>query len=173
MDTFGWVVFGAILSIVGGYIAQKWLLKQEDKRMKKVIEEKFRPIAGEYIGYGVNITQDGFVVGTEPQSDSTIKYIRDNILEITTWNRDEAGNIKYEWQGIMVMNKDYEGMGRISWEYCEGLPENKRRWGFKECFVKKEEDEIIIVGEEPVVGEDGKQHKAFWQEVLKRKKPTH
>ncbi len=113
------------------------------------MERAFGVLEGWYVGHGYNKTTK---IEDKPQSKAWVEYERDNRLKITVESGYDKKSSKYEWKwkGKIIMNKDYEGIGEISWEYRgipDNQPENMRILGFKRCIVNGK-DEIILIGEE-------------------------
>ena len=137
-------------------------------RTKIKSKKRFGKIAGDYEGFGYLTEEDTLNIKTTPQTLASIKYLKDNLLEISV--TENPNKNLYEWKGIISL--ELENYGSIAWRYVifkkEKLGEYKHKFGIKKILINESEDFIYLY----VAESDINDNKKFGREIFKRKKAS-
>ena len=133
-------------------------------RTKKRAKKRFGKIEGNYEGFGYLSEHDTLNIKTEPQSVAAIKYLKDNLLEISVTERKKE--YEFEWKGIISL--ELENYGTIAWKYVVyqkmKLGGTKHKFGIKKIQIN-EVDGITYLY---LAESDINQNKEFGREIFKR-----
>jgi hypothetical protein len=153
---------GLLLGIIASVIAAFIVLYVENYRRKKDLRQKYGKAAGNYLGYGFEISGARWTLKEKPQSEATITYIKDNILNIELTEYPFKG--QYKWTGIITM--DLETYGTVAWNYeiidGQSVGGKKHEFGFKRIMIKNIGNKIYIY----LVDED---RERYGKEILVKK----
>src|SRR6266568_1446466 len=129
---------GLLLGTLASILATVLVLWFEWYRRKKNLKKKYGKIAGKYLGYGFEHSNEQWPqLNDQPQSEATIEYIRENVLHIELTG--PPGQEQFKWTGMIEM--DLETYGTVAWMYdvIGGKPAvdgNKHEFGVKKLMVR-------------------------------------
>ena len=136
---------GLFLGTLASVLAAILVLWVQEYRRKKRLKQTYGKIAGTYLGYGFKESGEQWSqLKDEAQSEATIAYVGDNILniELTGYPIRE----EFKWNGIITM--DLETYGTVAWKYeiigGKAFDGNKHEFGFKRIMVRTENNATYI-----------------------------
>ncbi len=147
------LINGLFLGIFASLIASLIVIFFINSKNKKTKKKKFGKAIGKYKGYGYSISNPDLILKDKPQSEATITYIKENILEIELTEFPYKG--MYKWKGIITMELEYYGSLAWNYELYEGkeLKNNKHKFGFKRLIIREDENYVYIyLADENLVG---------------------
>ena len=129
-------------------------------------KRKFGKIAGEYLGFGYITKSDSLNLNSVPQTQASIKYLRDNLLEISV--KEYPNDNSYEWKGVISL--ELENYGSLTWNYItfgkEKLGDDKHKFGIKKILINEDDKFIYLY----LAESDINYANEYGREIFKRKK---
>jgi len=160
------LINGLFLGVISSLFASGITLAIISIKNKKKLKNKFGKTEGEYIGYGYSLEKPDLIIKDLQQSKATIKYLKDNQLNIILTNASDY--IKYQWSGTILL--ELENYGSLAWKYDiyngKTTGDNIHKFGLKRVIINEDENNyyIYLMDENVGLGEQ------YGKEILIRAK---